>query len=264
MQIPSRIDKLILDSAFPDTLEAPQVPTELQSMFLWEYCHLCHTVMRSMRNALDHYLSRTHLRRVDSWLVRYSFVRGNLSENMLRHLRTSGPAVLHCDLCDLKLTSVIHARQHFYGRRHRMVERHISKPNGEGYYDMSGHWVRTNNKWLMCKLCDVIVTSESQLAVHMSGVRHRKRERSTTGGTVAEPFDGSHMYRIHANGSLAPLNPLGYYMYDGYLKQDMRKLNDLNAAYYCEVCNVTLNHLKSVKQHEEGRLHRKRLPYHST
>jgi len=212
-----------------------------------------------MRNALDHYLSRTHQRRVDSWLIRYSFVKGNLSEDMLRHLRSSGPAVLHCDLCDLKLTSVIHARQHFYGRRHRLVERHISKPNGEGYYDKTGRWVRTNDKWLMCKLCDVIVTSESQLAIHMAGVRHRKRERSTCATSLPEPFDGSHVYRINPNGSLAPLNPLGYYMYAGCGKQDVRKFNDLNAAYYCEVCNITLNHLKSVKQHEEGRTHRKRL-----
>lgn len=244
-----------------DALLDSQVPPELQSMFLWECCHLCNTVMRTMRNALDHYLSRTHLRRVDSWLIRYSFVKGNLSENMLRHLRTSGPAGLHCDLCDLKLTSVIHARQHFYGRRHRLVERNISKPNGEGYYDKSGHWVRTNNKWLMCKLCDVIVTSESQLSIHIAGVRHRKRERSTAGAgaTLAEPCDGSHVYRIYANGSVAPLNPLGYYMYADCVKQDVRKLHDLNAAYYCEVCNITLNHLKSVKQHEDGRLHRKRL-----
>ncbi|XP_034474851.1 uncharacterized protein LOC117782045 [Drosophila innubila] len=242
-----------------DSLLTSQTPPELQSMFHWDCCHLCHTAMRTMRNALDHYLSRTHQRRVDSWLIRYSFVKGNLSEDMLRHLRSSGPAVLHCDLCDLKLTSVIHARQHFYGRRHRLVERHISKPNGEGYYDKTGRWVRTNDKWLMCKLCDVIVTSESQLAIHMAGVRHRKRERSTCATSLSESFDGSHVYRINPNGSLAPLNPLGYYMYAGCGKQDVRKFNDLNAAYYCEVCNITLNHLKSVKQHEEGRTHRKRL-----
>ncbi|EDW12723.1 uncharacterized protein LOC6577314 [Drosophila mojavensis] len=245
--------------SFTEPSTTSQVPQELQSLFHWDCCHLCHTAMRTMRNALDHYLSRTHLRRVDSWLIRYSFIKGNLSEDMLRHLRSSGPAVLHCDLCDLKLTSVIHARQHFYGRRHRLVERHISKPNGEGYYDKSGRWVRTNDKWLMCKLCDVIVTSESQLSIHMAGLRHRKRERSSGPGSMSEPFDGSHVYRINANGSLVPLNPLGCYMYSGYNKPDFSKINDLNAAYYCEVCNITLNHLKSVKQHEEGRVHRKRL-----
>ncbi|TDG48660.1 hypothetical protein AWZ03_004989 [Drosophila navojoa] len=244
---------------FSETSRMSQVPQELQSLFHWDCCHLCHTAMRTMRNALDHYLSRTHLRRVDSWLIRYSFIKGNLSEDMLRHLRSSGPAVLHCDLCDLKLTSVIHARQHFYGRRHRLVERHISRPNGEGYYDKAGRWVRTNDKWLMCNLCDVIVTSESQLSIHMAGLRHRKRERSSYSASFSEPFDGSHVYRINANGSLVPLNPLGYYLYSGHNKPDFRKINELNAAFYCEVCNVTLNHLKSVKQHEEGRVHKKKL-----
>ncbi|KAH8271647.1 hypothetical protein KR044_000054, partial [Drosophila immigrans] len=242
-----------------DSLVTTQMPPELQTLFHWDCCHLCHTAMRTMRNALDHYLSRTHQRRVDSWLIRYSFATGpNLSEDMLRHLRSSGPVVLHCDLCDLKLTSVIHARQHFDGRRHRLVERHITKPFGEGYYDKTGRWVRTNDKWLTCKVCDVIVTSESQLAIHMAGVRHRKRERSPAPPTFSNSYNGNHVYRIHPNGSLSPLNPRGNYI---YAKQKLRKFNDPNATYYCEVCNITLNHMKSVKQHENGRTHNRKLEW---
>ncbi|KAH8390950.1 hypothetical protein KR215_002456 [Drosophila sulfurigaster] len=240
-----------------DSLVTTQMPPELSSLFCWDCCHLCHTAMRTVRNALDHYMSRSHQRRVDSWLIRRSFAKGhNLSEDMLRHLRSSGPVVLHCDLCDLKLTSAIHARQHFDGRRHRLVERHISKPNGEGYYDKAGHWVRTNNKWLACKVCDVIVTSEPQLAIHMAGVRHRKRERTPGPFSLAEPYNGNHMYRIHPSGLLSPLNPSGNYV---YAKPEIRKFNDPNATYYCGVCNITLNHIKSVKQHENGRTHNKKL-----
>lgn len=242
-----------------DSMQASQFPPELRSLFHWDCCHLCQTAMKTMRNALDHYLSRTHQRRVDSWLIRYSFVKGNLSEDILRSLRSSGSAVLHCDLCDLKLTSWIHARQHFYGRRHRLVERHISKPNGEGYYDKTGRWVRTNDKWMTCNLCDVIVTSATQLGIHMAGLRHRKRVRSTYPPAPSETYDGNHVYRIISNGTLIPLNPLGVYYNAGCAKLDERKFNNSKAAFYCEVCNITLNHLKSVKQHEEGRIHRKKL-----
>ncbi|ALC38101.1 CG1231 [Drosophila busckii] len=242
-----------------ESLDSTQLPLELQALFAWESCSLCHTTMRTMRNALDHYLSRAHLRRVDSWLIRCSFVKDQLSDKMMRHLRSTGPAVLHCDLCDLKLTSVVHARQHFCGRRHRLVERQVIQPNGEGYYDRSGRWVRTNDKWLMCQLCDVIVTSESQLSLHRAGLRHRKRERSALPHTPCGPYDGSYVYRVTSHGLLEPLNPAGYYLGAVAATQDVRRLSDLNAAFYCEVCNITLNHLKSVKQHEAGRVHNKRL-----
>ncbi|EDW03600.1 uncharacterized protein LOC6561656 [Drosophila grimshawi] len=251
--------KLIEQRVHKDSQLISQVPQELQSLFQWDSCRLCHTALTSKRNALDHYLSRTHLRRVETWLIQNSFGMGNLSEEMLRHLRSSGPAILHCDLCDLKLSSMLHAWQHFCGRRHRLVERRISKPNGEGYYDKAGNWVRTNDKWLMCHLCDVIVTSESQLGLHMAGLRHRKRERSNFGSSSTDTFDGSFIHRITGNGTLVPLNPFGTYMYAGRNRRDIHMMDDVNANYYCELCNKTLNHKKSAQQHVEGRAHSKKL-----
>lgn len=325
---------------------------ELQTLFRWNYCSLCHTAMRTVRNAVDHYSSRAHDRRVSSWLVRQCVAQTNIAglnagvgvgqnggigfglgvtsgigpgggggsisvsgvgngatAEVLRYLRTTRPADFYCDLCDLKLTSVMHAQQHFFGRRHRMVARNQTKPNGEGYYDPEGRWVRTDAKWLMCELCDVSITSESQMAMHMAGARHRRRVHthyagggggcglsmsgmdfgsgyaggSGAGSGGVTSFNGSHMYRVNANGTLVPLNQHEVPVFINQAPTSPSKtsatptlqtatisvpnlchlpprpLNDQNAAYYCEACNVTLNHLKSVKQHEDGRLHRRNL-----
>ncbi|XP_016941269.4 uncharacterized protein dbf [Drosophila suzukii] len=265
-------------------------PRELQELFRWNYCALCHTVMRSQRNALDHYASRAHDRRLSSWLVRQSPTGHagqagqavgavGVSEETLQYLRSARPADFYCELCDLKLTSVMHAEQHFCGRRHRLVARQMIKPNGEGFYDPEGKWVRTDAKFLMCELCDVSITSESQMAMHMAGTRHRRRVHSIYAAGCAEamalgvgmnvgmnvgvgvgvgvglaPFNGGQVYGLNANGSLAPLRPIGLQILPA---PQPRPLAD--PSYYCEACNITLNHLKSVRQHEQGRMHRRNL-----
>ncbi|KAH8285735.1 hypothetical protein KR018_001637 [Drosophila ironensis] len=333
---------LLLLSAPADLAETSDTapanyPVELQTLFRWNYCCLCNTTMRTVRNAVDHYSSRAHDRRVGSWMV-HQYVGppaigdGNCDGGVAtassssnggdnettgadgssdETLRNSFPDDYYCELCDLQLTSLMHAQQHFLGRRHRMVAQHQTRPNGEGYYDGDGRWVRTDTKFLICELCDVSITSESQMATHMAGARHRRRVQMPVyppyynglygglgggisagglggpdGSGIEDPdadgglasFNGSHMYRVYANGTLVPLNPFGLHVLNtppfspapphtlaalalpnlSYLSRP-----DHNAAYYCVACNVTLNHLKSVKQHEDGRLHRRnvqRLP----
>ncbi|XP_068150985.1 uncharacterized protein dbf [Drosophila tropicalis] len=265
-------------------------PTELQTLFRWNYCDLCRTGMRTVRNAVDHYSSKAHDRRVNTWLTRHCCEYGDASEEVLRFVRTPGPAAFYCEVCDLKLTSMRHAQQHLFGRRHHLVSQHITKPNGEGHYDGQGRWVRTDTKWLMCQLCDVSITSESQMAMHMAGARHRRRQHTSCPG-VPLSLNGSHIYRITANGLMEPVNPFGCYMkHNGNCsgignalngikrsplgtplgegagtgqcqrpQQDINGSTDVNSAYYCEVCNINLNHLKSAKQHEDGRMHNKKL-----
>ncbi|EDW76545.2 uncharacterized protein Dwil_GK15519 [Drosophila willistoni] len=268
-------------------------PVELQTLFRWNYCDLCRTAMRTVRNAVDHYSSKAHDRRVNTWLMRHCCEYGNASEEVLRCVRTPGPAAFYCEVCDLKLTSMMHAQQHLFGRRHLMVSQNMTKPNGEGHYDDQGRWVRTDTKWLMCQLCDVSITSESQMAMHMAGARHRRRQYTSCPG-VRLSLNGSHIYRITANGSMEPLNPFGCYMKHsgncsgigsalngikrlplGILRGNPLKIkaetghcqkeqqpqpNGTNSTvYYCEVCNINLNHLKSAKQHEDGRMHNKKM-----
>ncbi|KAH8341495.1 hypothetical protein KR059_008657 [Drosophila kikkawai] len=251
----------------PSALPQPHSYREPQTFFRWNYCTLCHTAMRTVRNSVDHYTSRAHERRVSTFLGRLRFEKNlgtgsalvdilALPDQVLRYLHKDRPSDLYCDLCDLRLTSIIHAEQHFYGRRHRQMERQMSEPNG-----LKSHWTRKDTKLLMCELCDVSITSESQMAMHISGVRHRKRAHIArvrgVFGLGPVPVNGSHMFEINTNGTLAPLRPQGMLPVPGSIQ--FRPWGDPSAAYYCEACNVTLNHLKSVKQHENGRMHQRNL-----
>ncbi|KAH8333213.1 hypothetical protein KR074_012262 [Drosophila pseudoananassae] len=300
------------DLAATSTEPRAHYPIELQTLFRWNYCSLCRTSMRTVRNAVDHYSSRAHDRRVSSWLVRQcvAHVPACEEDEVWRYLRTTNPADFYCDLCDLKLTSVMHAQQHFYGRRHRLVAKNQTKPNGGGYYDHEGRWVRTDAKGLMCELCDVSITSETQMALHMAGMRHRRMVYSHYpnggGGTMimggmdlgnvyggaggrgavsggVTSFNGNHVYRVNANGTLAPLNSHEVPVFINQTPTSLpktsvtpalkattisvpnlcylppRPFNEQNTSYYCDACNVPLNHLKSVKQHEDGRLHQRNL-----
>lgn len=64
----------------------------------------------------------------------------------------SGPDAFYCEACDLKLTSLTHANQHYAGKKHRMVIAQKAKPSGAGYYNSEGKWVRTGTKLVsQCK-----------------------------------------------------------------------------------------------------------------
>lgn len=57
-----------------------------------------------------------------------------------------GPDAFYCDKCDLKLTSLTHASQHYSGKKHQMVVAKRCKPSGAGFYDNEGKWVRLSSK----------------------------------------------------------------------------------------------------------------------
>ncbi|XP_022222188.2 uncharacterized protein LOC111073928 isoform X2 [Drosophila obscura] len=247
------------DEPARDQARYPNCPPELHNLFRWNNCRLCHTTMRTMRNAMEHYRSKEHDRRMGSLRMPDGLTQSSVSDDGLQELPNARSIDLYCELCDLKLTSNVHADQHFHGRRHQMVAHNLSKPNGLGYYNSHGRWVRTDSKWLNCELCDVSITSESQMAMHMAGARHRRRVLdSYISGDMAVPFDGRHMYRV-STGSMTALKPLGLYTSKSSSPKDPDNICAMNAAYYCEACDITLNHLKSVKQHEQGRLHKKNI-----
>lgn len=59
---------------------------------------------------------------------------------------STGPDAYYCEHCDLKLTSLTHANQHYAGKKHRLVIAQRTKPSGAGFYNSEGKWVRTGTK----------------------------------------------------------------------------------------------------------------------
>ncbi|KAH8388675.1 hypothetical protein KR200_000437 [Drosophila serrata] len=124
-------------------------PDELNRLIGPLSCELCKAQMTSLKCARDHYESKAHDRHISAWLAKNYTDAGLQAPPVKRLLKhgPSGPNAFHCDLCDLDLTSTTHARQHYQGRKHKLVESKGSRPSGAGYYDDAGKWVRTGSKF---------------------------------------------------------------------------------------------------------------------
>ncbi|KAH8397993.1 hypothetical protein KR222_009177, partial [Zaprionus bogoriensis] len=123
-------------------------PDELNRLIQPLACQLCRSQMTSMKSAKDHYESKAHDRHISAWLAK-NYTEAGLQTPPVKRLVKEGPTgpnAFHCTLCDLALTSKTHARQHYAGRKHQLVEQRRSKPSGSGYYNAEGMWVRTGTK----------------------------------------------------------------------------------------------------------------------
>lgn len=97
------------------------LPPELTKLILPLSCELCSAKMNSSISAKTHYDSKQHDKKVNAWLQDWSKETG---EPMPKREKPKegpvGPNAFHCSVCDLALTSLQHANQHYMGKRHRL------------------------------------------------------------------------------------------------------------------------------------------------
>lgn len=128
---------------------AEGLPEELIKMFKPLCCDLCSAKLNSPSTARLHYESKNHEKKINNWLAAWSGRTGEpcpkrqaVSFYRIFHLLKFcihikhqisiyiinvyqiqkgpvGPNALHCDVCDIALTSLQHAKQHNMGRKHK-------------------------------------------------------------------------------------------------------------------------------------------------
>uniref|UniRef100_A0A182MFT5 C2H2-type domain-containing protein n=1 Tax=Anopheles culicifacies TaxID=139723 RepID=A0A182MFT5_9DIPT len=128
------------------------LPQELKQLFGDFHCNLCRTRMNSHISANIHYQSKAHEKKINQWLKEYCMetgtpmpVRQRPALELAADTASIGKSVFHCEACDLVLTSVQHANQHYTGKRHWMVVNGKKLPSGNGHYNNEGKWIRTTN-----------------------------------------------------------------------------------------------------------------------
>uniref|UniRef100_A0A1A9VRK9 C2H2-type domain-containing protein n=1 Tax=Glossina austeni TaxID=7395 RepID=A0A1A9VRK9_GLOAU len=282
-------------------------PDELNKLIHPMSCELCNVKMNSLLSAKDHYESKIHDRGLSAWLKKNYVEKGLEAPPVKRFLKqgTTGPDAYYCEACDLKLTSLAHANQHYAGKKHRLVVSKFAKPSGAGYYDSEGRWVRTASKQsvkvpndggrygigeqfkvsnsssansnssidvkpnvetsnqpdnlLFCSMCSVSVTSALQMAMHLNGIKHKKKLQKT-GGESTKVANESNTDQPATTCFQLQENVLSTVLQADSTTTDPSDLSMYrtpSGQFYCKVCNTTMTNVPSLQQHLSGKRHLK-------
>ncbi|XP_068159350.1 zinc finger protein 346 [Drosophila tropicalis] len=220
-------------------------PDELNKLIKPLSCKLCQTQMTSMKSARDHYESKSHDRHISAWLAK-NYTEIGLQLPPIKRLIKQGPIgpnAFHCDLCDLALTSTPHMRQHYAGRKHKLVEQRRSKPSGAGYYTNEGKWVRTGSK--------VGETPpDGRFGIGVMFIAEEQQQQQQPQQTVPQPAAAATASEdqplMVVDPSHIPVSPAasGASLYD---------------SLTCDICKINVTSPSQMQMHCEGSKHQKNL-----
>ncbi|KAK9753135.1 hypothetical protein QE152_g3637 [Popillia japonica] len=255
----------------------PTLPAELLSLFQPLFCKLCMFQLSGNSMAKLHYQSKNHDKKVRAWLIEYSERTGEPLHKRAAVPRTKrneeyNPKYYHCDICDLALTGKAHAESHYMGKNHQRAVAGKKAPAGKGYYNDEGKWIRTEKdptgdnfgaqfakkkktitNW-KCKVCDVSVTSASQLEVHIKGTKHKKKLKMVGTDCFTNMIEESdELYdpeQVDDEEEEAPTLHV--------VKDVLSAYRTPSGHYYCKICNLSLNSEFQFTEHLRSKKHGKK------
>ncbi|XP_059622479.1 zinc finger matrin-type protein 3-like [Phlebotomus argentipes] len=251
-------------------------PAELKALMKPLCCDLCSVKLNSVSTANMHYESKNHEKKINNWLLEWSKKTGQPVRQRQKANKEGpvGPNAFHCDVCDIPLTSLQHARTHYTGRKHNLAASGRGQPSGAGFYNTDGKWVRqmtkpsqdpsgrfgigeafvkpppvaSSSQGSFCSLCSISVSSESQMKIHLEGAKHSKRLKASTAATIPPSDNDTVMESViqQLPNSIPP-------------KRDISINRTPSGNYYCASCDVTVNNEHLFNQHLNSKRHMKKL-----
>ncbi|XP_011204382.2 zinc finger matrin-type protein 3 [Bactrocera dorsalis] len=136
------------------------------------------------------------------------------------------------------------------------VPENIASNSVEKILVSTGETLNTKALPLHCEICKINVTSEVQMAMHLKGIKHKKKLKTLSIDETLEqsPVVSSvHAVLIKTEDtileSLKKSNP----------STDFSMYRTPSGSYYCECCNMSMCHLAALQQHLTGKKHMKKV-----
>jgi len=147
-------------------------------------CELCDNTFNSQRSAEQHYKGKKHLQAIAEQAQKDgSFPKIPVSA-VTTNVKGDPLAKYHCTFCDIGLNSDEQMTQHCSGVRHKLKAGQIKEPPAwwseqqEGFQQTQS--TRTSGKGMgeqyECQICHIFLNSDSQLAQHLTSIRHKDNE----------------------------------------------------------------------------------------
>lgn len=264
-------------NAFADGKDSLSLPRELTEKFGPLHCKLCNTTASSTVSAKIHYAGKPHRKNIrrflEDWCRRTGEPMPKLSKPEEVELRQD---VTFCKVCNLVLTSVSNAQEHYAGKNHlKTVRRNLLNnettpkkipttavdPTGrfgigtaflkpEDRTKLEQKQQKTEEKqekrdlWA-CELCNVRAHTKDQLQIHLEGSKHMKAvKRSQAPSIVPAPVNPSESILASV---IRPADSCG---------TDYSMHRTPSGNYYCQCCNVTVNSPEQFGQHIDSKKHK--------
>uniref|UniRef100_A0A1A9Z9C6 C2H2-type domain-containing protein n=1 Tax=Glossina pallidipes TaxID=7398 RepID=A0A1A9Z9C6_GLOPL len=116
-----------------------------------------------------------------------------------------------------------------------------------------------SNNLLFCSLCGVSVTSALQMAMHLSGIKHKKKVQKT-GAESTKVANEANAYQSVTTCFQLQEIVLSTVLQVGLSTADPSDVfvcRTPNGQFYCNVCNTTMINGRSLQQHLSGKRHLK-------
>uniref|UniRef100_A0A1B0G4P5 C2H2-type domain-containing protein n=1 Tax=Glossina morsitans morsitans TaxID=37546 RepID=A0A1B0G4P5_GLOMM len=117
-----------------------------------------------------------------------------------------------------------------------------------------------SNNLLFCSLCGVSVTSALQMAMHLSGIKHKKKVQKTGAESTKVAANEANAYQSVTTCFQLQEIVLSTVLQVGLSTADPSDVfvcRTPNGQYYCNVCNTTMINVRSLQQHLSGKRHLK-------
>eukprot|EP00088_Acartia_fossae_P058021 TRINITY_DN6778_c0_g2_i2.p1 TRINITY_DN6778_c0_g2~~TRINITY_DN6778_c0_g2_i2.p1 ORF type:complete len:425 (+),score=86.32 TRINITY_DN6778_c0_g2_i2:84-1277(+) len=161
---------------------------------------------------------------------------------------------LHCELCQVNMSSPIQSKMHYQGKIHDkhvkswFIKQGVSQQNLPVKMDSSGKFPR----WevFSCDVCNISFDSNSVLQTHILGKNHKRLAARAKDESIPKPSVFNKETKRWERTKIEPSTPS---------QKQESLLKSPPSEFYCDLCKVSAPNNDQFQQHVNGKNHKKKM-----